>query len=190
MEFWIELVMKYKEILISIRKIKKQRDDFINNFQTDKTFVYESLVNAIDNDNLNSIRVHKYLTSNKLLGKVVTARYLESINLNENTKIYELTEDEVSKISSYSIKKIKKQREDFINNFQTDKTFVYESLVNAIDNDHLNSIRVHKYLTSNKLLGKVVTARYLESINLNENTKIYELTTDEISNISSYSIKK
>ena len=105
MEFWIKLVMKYKEILISIRKIKKQRDDFINNFQTDKTFVYESLVNAIDNDNLNSIRVHKYLTSNKLLGKVVTARYLESINLNENTKIYELTEDEVSKISSYSIKK-------------------------------------------------------------------------------------
>ena len=47
MEFWIELVMKYKEILISIRKIKKQRDDFINNFQTDKTFVYESLVNCL-----------------------------------------------------------------------------------------------------------------------------------------------
>ena len=91
MEFWIELVMKYKEILISIRKIKKQREDFINNFQTDKTFVYESLVNAIDNDHLNSIRVHKYLTSNKLLGKVVTARYLESINLNENTKIYEIS---------------------------------------------------------------------------------------------------
>ena len=45
MEFWIELVMKYKEILISIRKIKKQRDDFINNFQTDKTFVYETTNN-------------------------------------------------------------------------------------------------------------------------------------------------
>ncbi len=86
--------------------------------------------------------------------------------------------------------KIKKQREDFINNFQTDKDIVYESLMKATENDHLNSIRVHKYLTSNKLLGKVVTARYLESINLNENTKIYELTTDEISNISSYSIKK
>ena len=42
MEFWIELVMKYKEILVSIKKIKKQREDFINNFQTDKTFVYES----------------------------------------------------------------------------------------------------------------------------------------------------
>ena len=49
--------------------------------------------------------MYKRQTSNKLLGKVVTARYLESINLNENTKIYELTEDEVSKISSYSIKK-------------------------------------------------------------------------------------
>lgn len=105
MGFWIELVMKYKDILSSIIKIKKQREDFINNFQTDKDIVYESLMKAIDNDNLNSIRVHKYLTSNKLLGKVVTARYLESINLNENTKIYELTTDEISNISSYSIKK-------------------------------------------------------------------------------------
>ena len=105
MEFWIELVMKYKDILSNIMKIKKQREDFINNFQTDKDIVYESLMKAVDNDHLNSIRVHKYLTSNKLLGKVVTARYLESINLNENTKIYELTTDEISNISSYSIKK-------------------------------------------------------------------------------------
>jgi len=105
MEFWIELVMKYKDILSSIIKIKKQREDFINNFQTDKDIVYESLMKAVDNDHLNSIRVHKYLTSNKLLGKVVTARFLESINLNENTKIYELTTDEISNISSYSIKK-------------------------------------------------------------------------------------
>tara|TARA_Y100000992_G_C21186293_1_gene453321 strand:+ start:149 stop:442 length:294 start_codon:yes stop_codon:yes gene_type:complete len=97
--------MKYKDILSSIIKIKKQREDFINNFQTDKDIVYESLMKAVDNDHLNSIRVHKYLTSNKLLGKVVTARYLESINLNENTKIYELTTDEISNISSYSIKK-------------------------------------------------------------------------------------
>ena len=97
--------MKYKDILSSIMKIKKEREDFINNFQTDKDFVYESLMKAIDNEHLNSIRVHKYLTSNKLLGKVVTARYLESINLNENTKIYELTTDEISNISSYSIKK-------------------------------------------------------------------------------------
>ncbi len=105
MGFWIELVMKYKNILTNIIKIKKQREDFINNFQTDKDIVYESLMKAVDNDHLNSIRVHKYLTSNKLLGKVVTARYLESINLNENTKIYELTTDEISNISSYSIKK-------------------------------------------------------------------------------------
>ena len=105
MGFWIELVMKYKDILSDIVKIKKQREDFINNLQRDKDIVYESLMKAIDNDHLNSIRVHKYLTSNKLIGKVVTARYLESINLNENTKIYELTTDEISNISSYSIKK-------------------------------------------------------------------------------------
>ena len=105
MGFWIELVMNYKNILTNIIKIKKQREDFINNFQTDKDIVNDSLMKAIDNDHLNSIRVHKYLTSNKLLGKVVTARFLESINLNENTKIYELTTDEISNISSYSIKK-------------------------------------------------------------------------------------
>ena len=105
MGFWIELVMKYKNILTNIIKIKEQREDFINNFQTDKDIVNESLMKAIDNDHLNSIRVHKYLTSNKLLGKVATARYLESINLSEITKIYELSEDEVSKISSYSNKK-------------------------------------------------------------------------------------
>ena len=105
MGFWIELVMKYKDILSNIMKIKTQREDFINSFQTDEDIVYDSLMKAIDNDHLNSIRVHKYLTSNKLLGKVVTARYLESINLNENTKIYELTTDEISNISSYSIKK-------------------------------------------------------------------------------------
>ncbi len=105
MVFWIELVMNYKEILSNIHNIKKIREDFINKFDTNKDLTYESLINAIDDNYLNSIRVHKYLTSNKKLGKVVTARYLESIDLNENTKIYELTEDEVSKISSYSIKK-------------------------------------------------------------------------------------
>tara|TARA_B100001250_G_scaffold391580_1_gene392604 strand:+ start:98 stop:391 length:294 start_codon:yes stop_codon:yes gene_type:complete len=97
--------MNYKEILSNIHNIKKIREDFINKFDTNKDLTYESLINAIDDNYLNSIRVHKYLTSNKKLGKVVTARYLESIDLNENTKIYELTEDEVSKISSYSIKK-------------------------------------------------------------------------------------
>ena len=59
MGFWIELVMKYKEILISIREIKKQREDFINNFQTDKNFVYESLMKAIDFTNeTNDLLVH------------------------------------------------------------------------------------------------------------------------------------
>ena len=105
MEYWIELVMKYKEIIKDITDIKKERKEFIDTFDTNKKLIYKSLMSAVENKNLNSIRVHKYLTSNKKLGKVVTARYLESINLNENTKIYELTEDEVSKISSYSIEK-------------------------------------------------------------------------------------
>ena len=96
--------MKYKEIIKDINDIKKERKEFIDTFDTNKNLIYITM-SAVENKNLNSIRVHKYLTSNKKLGKVVTARYLESINLNENTKIYELTEDEVSKISSYSIEK-------------------------------------------------------------------------------------
>ena len=97
--------MKYNEILLNIKLIKKERDTFIGEFNNEYDFVYNSLLNAARNKNLNSIRVHKYLTTNKILKKVVTARYLESINLNENTKIIELTKDEVINISSYSSKK-------------------------------------------------------------------------------------
>ena len=97
--------MKYKEIKINIELIKKERNQFINEFKNEYDFVYDSLISAIEDNNLNSIRVHKYLTTNKLLGKVVTARYLESINLHENTKIYELTKDQVTNISSYSSEK-------------------------------------------------------------------------------------
>ena len=97
--------MKYNEILLNIKLIKKERDTFIGEFNNEYDFVYNSLLNAARNKNLNSIRVHKYLTTNKILKKVVTARYLESINLNENTKIFELTKDEVINISSYSSKK-------------------------------------------------------------------------------------
>ena len=97
--------MKYNEILLNIKLIKEERDTFIGEFNNEYDFVYNSLLNAARNKNLNSIRVHKYLTTNKILKKVVTARYLESINLNENTKIIELTKDEVINISGYSSKK-------------------------------------------------------------------------------------
>ncbi len=93
--------MKYKEILANVTKIKSKRDHFIHSFDTNYDFVYSSLTNAIDNNYLNSIRVHKYLTDNKKLGKVNTARYLEKICLDETTKISELNDDLIIKIATY-----------------------------------------------------------------------------------------
>ena len=102
MEFWIILVMKYKDILSDINSIKSQRFDFINKFEKHYDFVYDSLIEATENNILNSIRVHKFLTNNNKLGKVNTARFLNNIELNENTKISQLKEEEIIKIAKYS----------------------------------------------------------------------------------------
>ena len=84
--------MNYKDILINVNNIKKLRNDFIVNFDVNYESVIESLSEAVNNNKLNSIRLHKYLTDNKKLGKVNTARYLDSIGLNETIKISELNE--------------------------------------------------------------------------------------------------
>ena len=93
--------MSYKDILINIKNIKNLRDDFIVNFDVNYESVIESLTQAVNNNKLNSIRLHKYLTDNKKLGKVNTARYLDSIGLNETIKISELNEDLIIKIAKY-----------------------------------------------------------------------------------------
>jgi len=93
--------MNYKEILINVNNIKKLRNDFIVNFDIEYEYVIESLTQAVNNNKLNSIRLHKYLTDNKKLGKVNTARYLESIGLNETVKISELNDDIIIKIAKY-----------------------------------------------------------------------------------------
>ena len=93
--------MSYKDILINIKNIKNLRDDFIVNFDVNYESVIESLTQAVNNNKLNSIRLHKYLTDNKKLGKVNTARYLESIGLNETVKISELNDDIIIKIAKY-----------------------------------------------------------------------------------------
>ena len=67
--------------------------------------VIESLTQAVNNNKLNSIRLHKYLTDNKKLGKVNTARYLDSIGLNETIKISELNDDLIIKIATYCSEK-------------------------------------------------------------------------------------
>ena len=93
--------MSYKDILINVKNIKNLRNDFIFNFDVNYKSVIESLTQAVDNNKLNSIRLHKYLTDNKKLGKVNTARYLDSIGLNETIKISELNDDLIIKIAKY-----------------------------------------------------------------------------------------
>ncbi len=93
--------MSYKEIVKNIKRIKSIRFDFIKSFDNDESFIYHSLTNNVKNNELNTIRVHKYLTSNKKLGKVNTARFLETINLDENTKIKELDNVAILSIAKY-----------------------------------------------------------------------------------------
>ena len=93
--------MKYKDIVKEIARIKIQRSDFINKFHNDHEFVHDSLIDAVNDKTLNSIRLHKYLTDNKILGKVKTAKYLQTIGLNENTKILELNQILIKKIANF-----------------------------------------------------------------------------------------
>jgi len=97
--------MNYKDILINVNNIKNLRNDFIVNFDVNYESVIESLSQAVNNNKLNSIRLHKYLTDNKKLGKVNTARYLDSIGLNETIKISELNDDLIIKIAKYCSEK-------------------------------------------------------------------------------------
>ena len=99
---WIKLVMNYKEIENNIKKIKESRENFIKQFKNNKLFVIDSLKNSKHDNELNTIRVHKYLTSNGILPKVKTARFLEQIGLSENTKIFELDDRSINKISIYT----------------------------------------------------------------------------------------
>ena len=101
MVYWIRYVMNYKEILKNVNDIKNLRTDFIENFDIKYEYVIETLTQAVNNNKLNSIRLHKYLTNNKKLGKVNTARFLESIGLNENIRISELNDDLIIKIAKY-----------------------------------------------------------------------------------------
>ena len=97
--------MNYKEVLTNINEIKILRTKFINDFDVKYDLIIESLEKAKNNDKLGSIRVHKYLTNNKKLGKVNTARFLESIGLNETIKISQLNSDLIIKIAKYCSEK-------------------------------------------------------------------------------------
>ena len=87
-------------LIRDIEAIKSLRNEFLNDFviNSDLTNI---LTEASGNNFLNSIRIHKYLTSTALIGKVKTARFLESIELTEKTTIKQLSEANIRKIASF-----------------------------------------------------------------------------------------
>ena len=87
-------------LLNEINNIKLLRDNFINNFNLQLN-IEEELLQATNDNNINSIRIHKYLTNSGLIGKVKTARFLDSINLSEKTKIKDLNKNDIKEITMY-----------------------------------------------------------------------------------------
>ena len=86
----------YKEI----EEIRNARIQHLNSFDP-TTLTEEQLVNACNDINLKSIRIHKYLTHNGFIGKVASARYLDSIKLNENSKLMDLNQLQIISILEY-----------------------------------------------------------------------------------------
>ena len=87
-------------LINEITNIRLLRDNFLNNFNLQLNIEEELLQSSKDN-NLNSIRIHKYLTNTGLVGKVKTARFLDSINLSEKTKIKDLNKNHIKEITMY-----------------------------------------------------------------------------------------
>ena len=86
----------YKEI----QNIKRERDIFINSFNP-LNLTEEDFINTCENINLQSIRVHKYLTSTGDIGKVATAKFLSSINLDENSRFTDIDKKQIKLIIEY-----------------------------------------------------------------------------------------
>lgn len=87
-------------LIKEINNIKLLRNDFLDNFNLQLN-LEEELLKASNDNNLNSIRIHKYLTNTGLIGKVKTARFLDSINLSEKTKIKDLNKSHIKEITMY-----------------------------------------------------------------------------------------
>ena len=83
-----------------IQNIKLKRDHFLKSFSPDEISIND-IVTASKDIYLQSIRVHKFLTSNGEIGKVATAKFLDSIDLNENTKLIELDYIQIEAIIKY-----------------------------------------------------------------------------------------
>ena len=93
--------MKYDELKLKVNQVKSKRQALLKSFTTEKLKLKKILLDNIDNNEVNSIRVHKFLTSSNELGKVKTARFLESIDLDENTKISDLNIKHIDSIINF-----------------------------------------------------------------------------------------
>jgi hypothetical protein len=83
-----------------IKDIKLKRDHFLKSFSP-SVISTNDIINASKDIYLQSIRVHKFLTSTGEVGKVATAKFLDSINLTENTKLIELNKKQIEAIIEY-----------------------------------------------------------------------------------------
>ena len=93
--------MNYDKLKLKVKQVKSNRQILLESFTTDTPNVKKLLLDNIDNNEVNSIRVHKFLTNSGELGKVNTARFLESIELDENTKISELDNKHIDSIIDF-----------------------------------------------------------------------------------------
>ena len=84
-----------------ILEIKNKRKDFINSFEKNIENIDNELIRASNDNQLNSIRIHKYLTETGVLGKVKTSRFLDDIGLNEKSKLSDLNDNYIESISNY-----------------------------------------------------------------------------------------
>ena len=87
MQSWITMNENH---MSNILDIKNYRRSFIESFDTNDIELQNKLINAASDINLQSIRIHKFITDNCSIGKVAFARFLSTINLNEQTRIMEL----------------------------------------------------------------------------------------------------
>tara|TARA_B100001248_G_C26995896_1_gene281145 strand:+ start:163 stop:444 length:282 start_codon:yes stop_codon:yes gene_type:complete len=84
-----------------ILEVKKKRLLFIDEFEKNVENIYDEIIKAKNDNQLSSIRVHKYLTAGGIFGKVKTGRYLDEIGLDEKTKFNNLNENDIKKLVKY-----------------------------------------------------------------------------------------
>ncbi len=87
--------------LIQFLDLKNYRTSFIESFDSQDTEIQKKLIEASKDINLQSIRIHKYVTHNGYIGKVIFARFLDSIGLDEQTRIKELNNSNIKDIVNF-----------------------------------------------------------------------------------------